>query len=57
MARSLGGGIDVLTELGLVCLPLRAVVDETERRCLVFTLVTGAGVCCEMRWIRRSPRT
>jgi uncharacterized OsmC-like protein len=29
---------------------LRAVVEETERRCPVFNLVTDAGVRCEMRW-------
>jgi uncharacterized OsmC-like protein len=32
---------------------LRAVVEETERRCPVFNLVTDAGVRCEMRWVRR----
>ena len=32
---------------------LRAVVEETERRCPVFNLVHDAGVRCEMRWIRR----
>ena len=33
---------------------LRAVVEETERRCPVFNLVSDAGVRCEMRWVRRS---
>ena len=33
---------------------LRAVVEETERRCPVFNLVADAGVRCEMRWVRRS---
>ena len=32
---------------------LRAIVDETERRCPVFNLVNDAGVRCEMRWVRR----
>jgi uncharacterized OsmC-like protein len=34
---------------------LRAVVDETERRCPVFNLVTDAGVRLEMQWIRADP--
>ena len=34
---------------------LRAVVEETERRCPVFNLVADAGVRCEMRWVRRTP--
>jgi uncharacterized OsmC-like protein len=33
---------------------LRAVVDETERRCPVFNLLTDAGVELEMRWVRRT---
>jgi uncharacterized OsmC-like protein len=33
---------------------LRAVVEETERRCPVFNLVADAGVRCEMRWVRSS---
>ena len=33
---------------------LRAVVEETERRCPVFNLVADAGVRCEMRWVRRA---
>jgi uncharacterized OsmC-like protein len=33
---------------------LRAVVEETERRCPVFNLVADAGVRCEMRWVRRT---
>jgi uncharacterized OsmC-like protein len=33
---------------------LRAVVEETERRCPVFNLVTDAGVRCEMRWVHRA---
>lgn len=34
---------------------LAEVVEETERRCPVFNLVTDAGVTTEMRWIRRLP--
>ena len=34
---------------------LAEVVEETERRCPVFNLVTDAGVKTEMRWIRRLP--
>jgi len=33
---------------------LRAVVEETERRCPVFNLLTDAGVRMEMQWVRRS---
>lgn len=32
---------------------LRAVVEETERRCPVFNLLTDAGVRMEMQWVRR----
>ena len=35
---------------------LRAVVEETERRCPVFNLLTDAGVRLEMRWVRRAAR-
>ena len=34
---------------------LAEVVEETERRCPVFNLVTDAGVKTEMRWIRKLP--
>lgn len=34
---------------------LAEVVEETERRCPVFNLVTDAGVKTEMRWIRKPP--
>ncbi len=34
---------------------LTAVVEETERRCPVFNLVTDAGVTTDMVWIRRDP--
>jgi uncharacterized OsmC-like protein len=33
---------------------LRAVVEETERRCPVFNLLSDAGVKLEMQWVRRS---
>ena len=33
---------------------LRAVVEETERRCPVFNLMSDAGVELEMRWVRRT---
>lgn len=33
---------------------LRAVVQETERRCPIFNLLTDAGVQMEMQWIRRT---
>ena len=33
---------------------LREVVEETERRCPVFNLVSDAGVRVEMHWIARS---
>ena len=33
---------------------LHAVVEETERRCPVFNLLTDAGVELEMRWVRRT---
>lgn len=33
---------------------LRAVVEETERRCPVFNLLTDAGVQMEVRWVRRA---
>jgi uncharacterized OsmC-like protein len=34
---------------------LAEVVEETERRCPVFNLVTDAGVKTEMHWIRKPP--
>lgn len=34
---------------------LAEVVEETERRCPVFNLVTDAGVQTEMVWLRREP--
>jgi uncharacterized OsmC-like protein len=33
---------------------LHAVIDETERRCPVFNLLSDAGVELEMRWLRRA---
>ena len=34
---------------------LRAVVEETERRCPVFNLLRDADVRLEMQWVRRAP--
>jgi uncharacterized OsmC-like protein len=34
---------------------LREVVEETERRCPVFNLLTDANVNIEMTWVRRKP--
>lgn len=34
---------------------LAAVVEETERRCPVFNLLSDAGVRLHMRWVRRAP--
>ena len=34
---------------------LRAVIDETERRCPVFNLLRDADVRLEMQWVRRTP--
>ena len=35
---------------------LRTVVEEAERRCPVFNLLTDAGVRLQMRWVRRARR-
>jgi uncharacterized OsmC-like protein len=42
------------TVLGATEDELRAVVEETERRCPVFNLMSDAGVELEMRWVRRA---
>ena len=34
---------------------LRAVVEETERRCPVFNLISDAAVRIEMQWVRTTP--
>jgi uncharacterized OsmC-like protein len=36
---------------------LRAVVEETERRCPVFNLLADAGVRMDMQWVRRAAQT
>jgi uncharacterized OsmC-like protein len=36
---------------------LRAVIEETERRCPVFNLLSDAEVRLEMQWVRRAPAT
>jgi len=35
---------------------LRSVVEETERRCPVYNLLSDAGVNVEMVWVRRLDR-